>query len=204
MRSRHLGPHKGITINYASSITAEAQEDIPTDAAAMRGAPGTSSRTRTVLIAGGGLLALLLAIPAYFALAGGEPVAPADDSAGAPVVTVILPGKTSVSGMIEAPGTIAARRPMPVGVVGEGGQVLRVLVDAGDWVRQGQVLAVIDRSVQTQQAVAQAAQIEVSRADARLAQANLDRALQLVEPGFISKADVDRLTATRDAAAARP
>ena len=190
-------------MNYASSITAEAQDDIPTDAAAMRGAPGTSSRTRTVLIAGGGLLALLLAIAAYFVLAGGEPVAPGDDNAGAPVVTVILPGKTSVSGMIEAPGTIAARRPMPVGVVGEGGQVLRVLVDAGDWVRQGQVLAVIDRSVQTQQAVAQAAQIEVSRADARLAQANLDRALQLVERGFISKADVDRLTATRDAAAAR-
>jgi RND family efflux transporter MFP subunit len=57
--------------------------------------------------------------------------------------------------------------------------------------------------VQTPQAAALAAQIEASRADAELAQANLDRALQLVERGFISKADVDRLTATRDAAAAR-
>ena len=92
---------------------------------------------------------------------------------------------------------------MPVGVVGEGGRVLSVRVDAGDWVGQGQVLAVIDRSVQSQQAAAQAAQIEVSRADAQLAQANLDRALQLVERGFISKADVDRLTSTRDAAFAR-
>jgi RND family efflux transporter MFP subunit len=92
---------------------------------------------------------------------------------------------------------------MPVGVVGEGGQVLRVTVDAGDWVQQGQVLAVIDRSVQVRQAEAQAAQIEVARADANLAQANLDRALQLVARGFVSKADVDRLTATRDAAAAR-
>ena len=61
---------------------------------------------------------------------------------------------------------------MPVGAVGEGGQVLRVTVDAGDWVRQGQVLAVIDRSVQTQQAEAQAAQIEVARADANIAEAN--------------------------------
>ena len=43
----------------------------------------------------------------------------------------------------------------------------------------------------------------MSQADANLAQANLDRALQLVERGFISKADVDRLTATRDAAVAR-
>jgi RND family efflux transporter MFP subunit len=92
---------------------------------------------------------------------------------------------------------------MPVGVVGEGGQVVRVTVDAGDWVQAGQVLAVIDRSVQVQQAEAQAAQIQVARADANLAQANLDRALQLVARGFVSKADVDRLTATRDAAVAR-
>ncbi len=36
-----------------------------------------------------------------------------------------------------------------------------------------------------------------------LAQANLDRALQLVERGFVTKANVDQLTATRDAAVAR-
>ena len=89
---------------------------------------------------------------------------------------------------------------MPVGIAGEGGQVVSVLVDAGDWVRAGQVLAVVDRSVQTQQIAGQAANIEVQRANARIAQANLDRALKLVERGFISKADVDRLTATRDAA----
>ena len=64
-------------------------------------------------------------------------------------------------------------------------------------------MAVIDRAVQVQQAAAQAAQIEVSKADAALAQANLDRALQLVEKGFVSTADVDRLTATRDSANAR-
>jgi RND family efflux transporter MFP subunit len=92
---------------------------------------------------------------------------------------------------------------MPVGVVGEGGRVVSVPVEAGQWVRAGQVLAVIDRSVQTQQAESAEAQIAVAQADANLAQANLDRALKLVDRGFISKADVDRLTATRDAAVAR-
>jgi len=87
--------------------------------------------------------------------------------------------------------------------VGEGGQVSQVLAEAGSWVRQGQVLATIDRSVQNQQAASQAAQVQVAQADARLAQANLDRALKLVSRGFISRADVDRLTATRDAANAR-
>ncbi|WP_298335788.1 efflux RND transporter periplasmic adaptor subunit [uncultured Erythrobacter sp.] len=190
-------------MNYATTITAEAQDDIPADALTRYQQQQGSSLGKKLLIVGGGLIALLLAIGAYFALAGGDPVGAGDDNSQAPVVTVIAPGRTSVSGTIEAPGTIAARRPMPVGVVGEGGQVLSVRADAGDWVGQGQVLAVIDRSVQTQQAAAQEAQIGVARADAELAQSNLDRALQLVERGFISKAEIDRLTATRDSAIAR-
>ena len=64
-------------------------------------------------------------------------------------------------------------------------------------------MASIDRAVQTQQAASLEASVGVSRADLNLAQANLDRAEQLVDRGFISKADIDRLTATRDAAAAR-
>ena len=39
--------------------------------------------------------------------------------------------------------------------------------------------------------------------DQQIAQAELDRAQQLVDRGFISKADLQRRTATRDAAAAR-
>jgi len=189
-------------MNYETTIRAEAAEGVTADYAGARtlAAPAIP---RWLLIGAGGLFVLLLLIAVYFAIAGGQPVAVDDDNAQAPSVTVVTPGRTMVAGEIEAPGTLAARRPMPVGVVGEGGQVLRVTVDAGDWVQQGQVLAVIDRSVQVQQAEAQAAQIEVARADANLAQANLDRALQLVARGFVSKADVDRLTATRDAAVAR-
>ncbi len=121
----------------------------------------------------------------------------------APVVTVAVPGRTSIAGQISATGTLAARRELPVGVVGEGGRVERVLVEPGDWVKAGQVLAVIDRSVQIQQQSSLAAQVDVAQADARLAQSNLERALKLVDRGFISTADVDRLTATRDAAVAR-
>jgi RND family efflux transporter MFP subunit len=189
-------------MNYETTITAEAADGVTTDFASAR-ALDAPAIPRWLIIGGLGLFGLLLAIAAYFALAGGEPAAVGDDNSQAPTVTVVTPGKTVVSGEISAPGSLAARRPMPVGVVGEGGQVLRVTVDAGDWVQAGQVLAVIDRSVQVQQAAAQSAQTEVARADANLAQANLDRALKLVERGFVSKADVDRLTATRDAAVAR-
>lgn len=189
-------------MNYETTITADAADGVATEYAGARtlSAPAIP---RWLIIGGLGLFVLLLLIAAYFAIAGGQPAAVDDDNSQAPTVTVVTPGRTLVAGEIESPGTLAARRPMPVGVVGEGGQVLRVTVDAGDWVSQGQVLAVIDRSVQVQQAEAQAAQIDVARADADLAQANLDRALQLVARGFVSKADVDRLTATRDAAVAR-
>lgn len=192
-------------MNFQTTITGEAADNVAADVeGAEAGArEKRSGVSRGLLFGGIGILVLLLAIAAYFALNAGDPVPVADEDSRAPVVTVISPGKTTVSGTIEAPGTIAARREMPVGVAGEGGTVLSVRVDAGAWVNAGQVLAVIDRSVQNQQAAAQAATIEVRKADANLAQANLDRALKLVDRGFISKADVDRLTATRDSALAQ-
>ena len=153
------------------------------------------------------MVAVVLAglVLAGLMLSGGEEETAfgASDEAVIPSVTVVAPGAMTLEGVINATGTLAARREMPVGVVGEGGRVVSVAVEPGDWVRAGQVLAVIDRSVQNQQAGALVAQIDVAQADADLAQANLDRAMQLVERGFISQADIDRLTATRDAARAR-
>lgn len=150
------------------------------------------------------LLALAVLIAIWFLVHRNSGDASMDSAADQiPVVTVVEPGKTSIVGKINATGTLAARREMPVGSVGEGGEVRAVLVDPGAWVKQGQILAVVDRSVQTQQQASQAAQVSVAQADARLAQADLDRALKLVDRGFISAADVDRLTATRDAAVAR-
>ena len=106
--------------------------------------------------------------------------------------------------MAPCPMPVITRRPKgSVGVAGQGGMVKRVLVDAGDWVQAGQVLAEVDRSVQTETAASLAAQIKVAQADAQLAQANLDRAQKLVGDGFISKADLDQLVATRDGAVAK-
>jgi HlyD family secretion protein len=152
----------------------------------------------------GAAIAIVLLIGLWFALLGGPKDELGANSANqAPVVTVISPGRTTVAGKISVTGTLAARREEPVGVAGDGGQVSRVLVEAGQWVNAGQVLAVIDRAVQNEQAASAAAQIQVAQADGRLAQSNLDRALALVQRGFVSKADVDRLTANRDAANAR-
>lgn len=160
-------------------------------------------RTRLRIVAVVAAL-VIAALAVLLVIRRSDPAAgdPADASA-VPGVTVIVPGHRPVTSTVNANGSIAAIRDMPVGVAGEGGRVARVLVDAGATVAQGQVLAVIDRSVETQQAAQLDAQIKAARADADLAQAELDRAEALVARGFISKADIQRRTATRDAAAAR-
>jgi RND family efflux transporter MFP subunit len=65
------------------------------------------------------------------------------------------------------------------------------------------VLAVVDRSVQAQQAAQLAAQVEAARANAALAQSNYERAVALKDRGFVSKAEIDSKKATRDAAYAQ-
>jgi HlyD family secretion protein len=190
-------------MNYDAKIDAEqaVADQRESDLAGFSGESESLVSRRMVII---GLLIVLGLVGLWFLNKMAEPKElGADASQQNPVVTVVQPGRTTIAGEIKATGTLAARRELPVGVVGEGGRVISVLVEPGDWVAAGQVLAVIDRSVQDQQAASIEAQIGVAQADARLAQANLDRALQLVERGFISKADVDRLSATRDAAAAR-
>jgi RND family efflux transporter MFP subunit len=155
----------------------------------------------------GAILALLVVAAAVFIFRDGKADGKSNSDAGAnqqlPTVSVAVPGRELVGRVLSATGTLAARREMPIGVAGEGGRVTRVLVEPGQWVAAGQVLATVDRSVQTQTAASLAAQIKVAQADATLAQSELNRAQQLVSRGFISKADIETKTSTRDAANAR-
>ena len=165
-----------------------------------------SRRRRNIIIAA--VVAIAVLALAFMMFSGKK-----DETAGGPgtkagggnipTVTVVVPGRTQVARIITASGALAARRDQPVGVAGEGGMVRAVLVDAGTWVRQGQVLATVDRSVQSQTAAQLAAQVQVARADAALAQNEYERSQALVGRGFVSKADLDRKKAARDAAFAR-
>jgi RND family efflux transporter MFP subunit len=166
-----------------------------------------SRRRRNIIIA---VVAVAVIVLAAFFLFGGSKEQTAGEAGGAagdrgqiPTVSVIVPGRSQVARVVTASGALAARRDQPVGVAGEGGLVRAVLVDAGSWVGQGQVLATIDRSVQSQQAAQLAASVQAARADAALAQNEFERSQALVGRGFVSKADLDRKKAARDAAAAR-
>jgi RND family efflux transporter MFP subunit len=166
-------------------------------------------RRKRIIIISLAVLAVVLAAVLFMTLGKKEAAAGGPAGAGGPgggqvpTVTVVVPGRQTVSRSISATGTLAARVDMPVGIAGEGGQVAQVLVQPGQWVGAGQTLAVIERSVQTQEAAQLAANIRVARADAALAENELARAQSLVSRGFVSRADVDRRLAARDAARAR-
>ena len=163
-----------------------------------------SRRRRQLVIAAGIAIVLLVVVLLVVMSRGGSPKAAQNSAAGqVPSVTVVVPGRSQVGRVVTASGPLGARRDQPVGIAGQGGRVIRVLVDAGSWVRAGQVLAVIDRSVQSQQAAQQAAQIAAAKANAALAQSDYDRALALQGRGFISKAEIDAKKAARDAAFAQ-
>jgi HlyD family secretion protein len=174
-------------------------------------------RRRWLLIAVAALVIAAVLLGAWFAMNATKPIASTTETTAtktgaapaktgknqAPSVTVVVPGTQLVENFVTATGTLAARMEMPVGAAGEGGLVTRVWVQPGTWVRQGQVLASVDRQVQVQQSVQGEGQIVSAQADARLAQAELDRANALAGRGFISKADIQRKLATRDSAVAR-
>ena len=166
-------------------------------------------RRRMVILgalAGLALIIVVIALLTSRGSGGDQAGSAAAGGAGAgqiPTVTVVVPGRSQVGRVITASGPLGARRDQPVGIAGQGGRVVKVLVDAGSWVSAGQVLAVVDRSVQAQQAAQQAAAIEAAKADAALAQSNYERALALQGRGFVSKAEIDSKKAARDAANAQ-
>jgi RND family efflux transporter MFP subunit len=166
-----------------------------------------SRRRRRLLIAGAIVAVLLiLVLVAVLGRRAGDKQAEQAAAAGAgqvPTVSVVIPGRSEVGRVVSASGPLAARREQPVGIAGSGGRVVRVTVDAGSWVGAGQVLAVVDQSVQAQLAAQLAAQVESARANAALAQSNYDRAIALQGRGFVSKAEIDSKKATRDAAYAQ-
>lgn len=163
----------------------------------------SGSGNRIIIIFAVIILLAAIAGAFYFFSSNETEEEPVEEVNQAQTVTVIIPKIQPVTSTINATGSLAARNEVPIGVTGEGGRVARVYVDAGDWVKAGQTLVSIERSVQTQQLEAQMSQIDIAKADLKLAQNELDRAQQLIGRGFISKADVDRRVATRDSARAR-
>ncbi len=103
---------------------------------------------------------------------------PDKETAVPPLVTVVVPALSAVTSKISLTGLISARNDMPIGNEGDAGRISAVLVEPGDRVRKGQVLARLNPvTAQSQLDSAQASLDEV-RANAAVAESEWARAQQ--------------------------
>jgi HlyD family secretion protein len=153
--------------------------------------PKTLNGRMIAWLVGGLLIAAVLALVAWrvtHALAAKPEAA----VAAIPTVSVTEVGVSAVPSTISIIGTIAARYDMPIGVEGDGGRVTAVYVDAGDHVKQGQVLAHLNNSVLEPQVANLEAALEQARAEADLAEAEDQRARAVGTSGALSAEETQR------------
>lgn len=126
---------------------------------------------------------------------------PTPEVAPRPVRTVVAAAQP-VSGALVLPGEVRPRIESRLGFR-VGGKLAERLVNPGDRVVPGQLLARLDPQDVAPAIAAQQAQVAAARTDLRLAQADLARIRDLRERDFVSQAQLDRQQAGVDAAAAR-
>lgn len=107
-------------------------------------------------------------------------------------VETVMPSQDSIGNTLSAEGTISAKDTANVSAKVNGVAIERVLVEEGQRVKAGQVLAIFDTDAMEQQVLQ--AEADVAEAEATLANASADaaRVLPLIDIDAISKQEADR------------
>jgi multidrug efflux pump subunit AcrA (membrane-fusion protein) len=141
--------------------------------------------TRRRVIVGGVLIALVLG-GVLLATSRGAAKADGKDANVPPLVTVIVPVRGSVMSTVSLTGQVSAQNDMPIGVEGDGGRISAVLVEPGDRVHKGQVLARLNPLTAQSQVDSAEASLDELKADAATAKAKAvprHRSLHRKSPG---------------------
>ena len=165
------------------------------------------------------LVAAWLALPAFAEDAARQGGA-ADEAAegpAIPAVTLAAAARTGMQARVPVSGTLVARQPVQVFPQVTGHEITEILVEAGDMVEQGQVLARLDTD--TLSALLEQAEAEYQRAEAGVSQAEsstdsaaaalvqaeatLNRFRRLRDSGNASQAALDEAIAAEAAARAQ-
>ena len=107
-------------------------------------------------------------------------------------VETVVPSQDGIGNTLSADGTIAAKDIANVSARVNGVAIERILVEEGERVKAGQILAVFDTDAMEQQVLQ--AEADVAEAEATLANATADaaRVLPLIDIDAISKQEADR------------
>jgi HlyD family secretion protein len=162
-------------------------------------------------------LTLIVATTAFNGLPAASRAANEAAAAGPPAIRVVAAEKRELVDRLSVNGTIVARQEAAVGADLNGLRVVALKVEAGDMVRKGDVLAVLDRSaLDTQLAEIEAtrfqaeaniaqmrAEISVAEIEVRQAEAVLARVRALERKGVSTEAQLDNAVNAADSANAR-
>jgi len=165
-------------------------------------APPKVLNRRVIAWSVGGLLIAIVAALIAWRVTHALTAKPEAAASAIPTVSVTEVGVSAVPTTVSIIGTIGARYDMPIGVEGDGGRVTAVYVEAGDHVKQGQVLAHLNNSVLEPQVTNLEAALDQARADADLADAEYQRALAVGSSGALSAEETQRRKSTAVTAAA--
>ena len=121
--------------------------------------------------------ALVLAVVVWMLVRSHAGASTSDkDAAAPPLVTVVVPVLGAVTSQVSLTGLISARNDMPIGNEGDAGRISEVLVEAGDRVRKGQVLARLRPVAAQSQLDSAEASLDEVQANAAVAQSEWARA----------------------------
>ena len=121
-------------------------------------------------------IGIVLAVGLGWRLSHSPDASAGKDIAVPPLVTVVVPTLGNVISTVSLTGQISAQNDMPIGVEGDGGRVAAVLVEPGDHVRRGQVLARLNPLTAQSQVEGAEATLDELQANAAAAQAEYARA----------------------------
>lgn len=141
--------------------------------------------------------------------------APASDTPSDPAVAKTTPPKTAtmsveavypseqhIAQTLNASGIIVGKEIAHVGAKVNGVAITKILVDVGDYVKAGQVLAILDNSTAHEQTNIASAELERAKAVLDKAKADVARVTPLLEMDAISRQSYDAyVTAEREATA---
>ncbi len=138
---------------------------------------GARLRWRWRFASAGAVLVLAAVAWMLVRLQAGAPTSD-KEAAPLPLVTVVVPALRAVPSNVSLTGLISARNDIPIGNEGDAGRISEVLVEAGDRVRKGQVLARLNPITAQSQLDNAEASLDEVRANAAAAQSEWARARQ--------------------------
>lgn len=158
-------------------------------------------RNKILLMLGGGILAAIV-VMAVLSRLGGDGAAHVEVSS-AQAVSVINVQQQTFQSAVSLNGEARPIRDIQVAAPATGVRILQILVDEGDYVRQGQPMARLDTALADAQTRAAQASVLEAESDAVRARGEYERAESIRDSGALSAEAIEQRRAASVAASAR-